>query len=104
MQKLPVEQISKNLSSPSAKNISLFPRGKSVACLGASHPNEGRVAIVTNVAVRCGGRKARDRRARAMRTAKSCGPGAPMLASSSWEASFSGMTVANKPVTGESAL
>jgi hypothetical protein len=31
------------------------------------------------------------------RTAKSCGPDAPTLASSSWEASFSGMTVAKKP-------
>jgi hypothetical protein len=31
------------------------------------------------------------------RTAKSCGPDAPTLASSSWEASFLGMMVANKP-------
>jgi hypothetical protein len=31
------------------------------------------------------------------RTAKSCGPDAPTLASSSWEASFSGATVARKP-------
>ena len=32
------------------------------------------------------------------RTAKPCGPGAAMLASSSWEASFLGATVARKPV------
>jgi hypothetical protein len=32
-----------------------------------------------------------------MRTAKSCGPDAPTLASSSREASFLGATVANKP-------
>ena len=32
-----------------------------------------------------------------LRTAKSCGPDAPTLASSSREASFSGATVANKP-------
>ena len=32
-----------------------------------------------------------------LRTAKSCGPDAPTLASSSREASFLGMTVANKP-------
>jgi hypothetical protein len=42
-----------------------------------------------------------------LRKAKSCGPDAPTLASSSQEASFLqvslGMTVANKPVTGESA-
>jgi hypothetical protein len=31
------------------------------------------------------------------RTAKSCGPDAPTLASSSWEASFLGMMVARKP-------
>jgi hypothetical protein len=37
-----------------------------------------------------------------MRTAKSCGPDAPTLASSPREASFSGMTVTIKPVTGES--
>src|ERR1700730_1111043 len=62
----------------------------------------GRVAIVTNVAVRCGGRVARERRARAMRTAKSCGPGAPMLASS-----LAGYSVRRwwqeSPVTKESA-
>jgi hypothetical protein len=39
----------------------------------------------------------RTRRSALMRTAKSCGPDAPTLASSSWEASFSGMTVARKP-------
>jgi hypothetical protein len=42
------------------------------------------------------------RRTALKRTAKSCGPDAPTLASSSWEASFSGMTVAKQPVTGES--
>jgi hypothetical protein len=31
------------------------------------------------------------------RTAKSCGPGAPTLASSFWETSFSGVTVAKEP-------
>ena len=54
--------------------------------LAPSHPNEGRVAIVTNVAMGCGGRRTCDGRARARRTAKLCGPGAPMLASSSREA------------------
>ena len=32
-----------------------------------------------------------------LRTVKSCGPDAPTLASSSWEASFLGAMVANKP-------
>jgi hypothetical protein len=39
----------KNLSSPSRKNIPLSPSGKSAALLRASHGNEGRLAIVTNV-------------------------------------------------------
>ena len=38
------------------------------------------------------------------RTAKSCGPDAAVLASSSWEASFSGATVAKEPFTGEITL
>ncbi|MEH2565961.1 hypothetical protein V1289_005588 [Bradyrhizobium sp. AZCC 2289] len=54
--KLPDGQISKSLSSPSRKNISLPPSGKSVVSLRASHPKEGRVAIVRYVAVGCGGR------------------------------------------------
>jgi len=39
-----------------------------------SHPIEGRFAIVTGVAVRCGGRRVRDWRACMRRTVKSCGP------------------------------
>jgi hypothetical protein len=45
---LPDGQITQNLSSPLAKNISLSASGKSVVSLRASHPNEGRIAIVTN--------------------------------------------------------
>jgi len=37
------------LSSPSHKNIPLNLSGKSAALLCASHPIEGRIAIVTNV-------------------------------------------------------
>jgi len=47
--KQPARQISKILSSPLAKNIPLNMRGKSAAKLCASHPKEGRLAIVTNV-------------------------------------------------------
>jgi hypothetical protein len=47
-----------------------------------SHPIEGRFAIVTSVAVGCGGRGLRNGRVRMRRTAKSCGPDAPTLASS----------------------
>jgi hypothetical protein len=61
----------------------------------------GRLAIVTDserdaVDVEC----AFDER-RVTRTAKSCGPDAPTLASSRWK-TIPLMTVANKPVTGES--
>jgi hypothetical protein len=50
----------KNLSSPIAKNIPLVASGKSVASLRPSHPNEGRLAIVTKRAVGCGGRESCD--------------------------------------------
>ena len=52
---MPDGQISKrpyanqqSLSSPSRKNISLEPSGKSVLELFPSTPKEGRIAIVTN--------------------------------------------------------
>jgi hypothetical protein len=46
----PDGQITLNfLSSPSHKNIPLNASGKSAALLRASHPIEGRIAIVTNV-------------------------------------------------------
>jgi hypothetical protein len=41
MQKLPVGQISKKLSSPFAKNISLCPSGKSNLQLAPSRPGRG---------------------------------------------------------------
>jgi len=62
------------------------------------HPQEGRFAIVTDV-----GRGMRwtfwcSVTSCTKRTAKPCGPDAPTLASSSWEASwFSGAMVATKP-------
>ena len=69
--------------------------------LAPSHPNEGRVAIVTNVAMRCGGRRARDRRARARRTAKACGSGTAALVSSSREAKLPGGDGGKKAVRRE---
>jgi hypothetical protein len=58
---------------------------------------EGRIAIVTDA-----GRNAVDAgcaltKALSLRTAKSCGPDASTLASSSWEVSFLGATVTKKP-------
>jgi hypothetical protein len=72
------------------------------ALIRASHPREGRVAIVTNVAVRCGGREGRSRRARLTRTAKSCGPDVAVLASSCAGFTPCVATVAKEPFTGES--
>ena len=70
----------------------------------------GRLAPTRGAARDRHGRRARDavdaavREANApMRTAKSCGPDAPTLASSSREANFSGATVTKSPVTGESS-
>jgi len=55
-------------------------------------------------AVRCGGREWRTRRRRRKRTAKSCGPDAAVLASSSREARLSRATVAKEPLTGERGI
>jgi len=84
------------LSTPSRKNILLNPSGKSLLKIRASHPREGRIMIVTNVAVGCCGRGSCDGRARLKRTAKSCGPGAPTLALSFVEM-IREATVAKKP-------
>jgi hypothetical protein len=84
-------------SSPFCKNILLRSSPKSLLKLAPSCPAEGRLAIVTNVGAGCGGRGCALDEWRLRRTAKSCGPDAPTLASSSREASFSGATVANKP-------
>jgi hypothetical protein len=43
--------MSKPFVSPSDKNIPLNPSDKSVVLIRASHPREGRVAIVTRVRV-----------------------------------------------------
>jgi hypothetical protein len=79
----PDGQITKNLSSPFCKKISVFSWPKSSLYSALSRALlEGRIAIVTDV-----GREMRwtlmcRRRTALMRTAKSCGPDAPMLASS----------------------
>jgi hypothetical protein len=71
------------LSSPFRKNIPLLILPKSNLYPSPSRPTEGRLAIVTDAgrdAVDVGG--AKDESA-GSRTAKSCGPDAPTLASSS---------------------
>jgi hypothetical protein len=88
------EQISKNLSSPRAKKFSLFLSGKSVALEGRPASNEGRIMIVIYarrdaVDATVSSRAFARGRTTLKRTAKSCGPDAPLLASSSWEANAS---------------
>jgi len=75
------------VSSPIFKNISLPPSGKSLLQPTPFRPTEGRHAIVT-----AAGRDAVDADSaaderRVRRTAKSCGPDAPTLASS-WRKQF----------------
>src|SRR6202022_1854928 len=82
---LPDGQISKNLSSPICKNISVFPKCKSGYMICRPFPQEGRHAIVT-----AAGRDAVDADGafdewRLTRTAKSCGPDASTPASSWWQ-------------------
>jgi hypothetical protein len=80
---LPDGQISKFLSSPLCKNISVFPKYKPGYMICRPVPLEGRFAIVTDAgrdAVDAGG--ATDESAD-LRTEKACGPDAPTLASSS---------------------
>ena len=70
----------KNLSSPRAKNISLFPKPKSVVMFAPSRLDQRDVRVVTDVG--CGMRWTLWRRVderRLKRTAKSCGPGVPTL-------------------------
>jgi hypothetical protein len=102
------------LSSPFRKNFPLFFRRKSLFCLMHPVPLEGRIAIVTDVGAGCGGRSsvkcACDRRA----TQGVPTNGAAAYGEVVWSRrpdagvkflrseSFSRMTVARKPVTGES--
>jgi len=73
---------------PSRKNIPLNASGKSAALLRASHGRWGAGRDRHERAVGCGGRGVRAGRMRMMRTAKSCGPDAAVLASNRWKPSF----------------
>jgi hypothetical protein len=90
------------LSTPVSKNIPLRVLVDAALLIPPSRPTEGRIAIVTDA-----GRDAMDAgcasdESTSARTAKSCGPDAPTLASS-----FAGLSAERRwqtsPVTGESA-
>src|ERR1700730_2674358 len=76
------------VSSPVRKNISLPALVETPLLIPPSRPTKGRIAIVTDVrrdavdATVSGERSAAHGRAIVLRTAKSCGPDAPTLASS----------------------
>jgi hypothetical protein len=73
---------SRILSIPSAKNISLVPSGKSGALSRASRAERGALANVINAARDAVDADALSDERCETRTAKSCGPDAPTLASS----------------------
>jgi len=87
---------------PRAKIFRLTRRANQCSFFARLTADEGRVAIVTNVAVGCGGREACVRRTLVTRTAKSCGPDAAVLASSCAGFTPCVATVAKEPFTGES--
>jgi hypothetical protein len=80
----PTGKSAANLSSPFAKNIPLAPSGKSSLQATPSHPNEGRIAIVTNARWDAMDADSAVDETRMKRTVKSCGPDAPTLASRRW--------------------
>src|ERR1700694_494705 len=104
---LPDGQITDLLSSPSAKNISLLRRPKSTLQIPPSRPERGALRgrhgrwVRDAVAAAAAGARMRAGRMMLTRTAKSCGPDAPTLASS-----FAGFSARRRwqesPVTGES--
>ena len=70
--------------------------------LAPSHPMRGALRNVTNARWDAVDAKVTTDERGFARTAKSCGPGAPVLALSSQQQELLRVTVARKPVTGES--
>jgi hypothetical protein len=95
MRKLPVVLICRRQHAlrrtPDTPHIDAVPR-----------PQEGRCASSRTLGAGCDGRGSDARRAALLRTAKSCGPDAPTLASS-WRKQFRRRRWQMSPVTGESA-
>ena len=78
------------VSSPSVKNILIFRNAKSLVYSQPSRPTRGAYRDRHGRGTGCGGRGWRFGRERVKRTAKSCGPDASTLASSSREAILAG--------------
>jgi hypothetical protein len=83
------------VSSPAHKNISVFQNENQVY-ISPVHPTEGRIAIVTDAGLDAMDASGAFDESACLRTEKSCGSGAPTLASSL--AGYAcGATEANKP-------
>jgi hypothetical protein len=82
---------------PLLKKDSDFPKWQISLCNRRPDPSGGALRNVTNAGQDAVDADGALRRERLKRTEKSCGPDAPTLASSSGEASFSGVTVTKKP-------
>jgi len=100
--KQPDGQIKQILSSPSRKNIPLNPSGKSGLPTRPSHPTRGAARDRHERAVGCGGRGGLRRRARLIADGEVVWSWRPGAGAKFCE-SHRGVTVARKPVTGESA-
>src|SRR5579863_521947 len=98
-------QLSHRLSSPCAKNISVFQKRKSDVYRSPSRtPQEGRCASSRTLGGGCGGRGSTRDECVCPRTAKSCGPDIPTLMSSSRGDDPRGRWWQESPVTRESAI
>ena len=83
--------------APFAKIFLFSSRANHLLNLRYPVPREGALAIVTDVGTGSGGRRCAFDEGRVKRTAKSCGPDAPMAGVKSLRSSrFLGMTVTNK--------
>jgi hypothetical protein len=89
------------LSSPLCKNISVFPNPKSELYDSPSRLTGGAVRDRHGREAGCGGRGCADNERCLRRTAKTCGPDAPTLASSRWK-QFRRRRWQESPVAGES--
>ena len=98
----PDGQISKNLSSPRAKNIPLNPSGKSALWLRASHPLRGALRNVTNARWDAVDAEACEDERKMIADGEVVWSWRPGAGAKFRRISPDEVTVARKPVTGES--
>ena len=99
----PTGKSAKTCPALALKNIPLNPSGKSALPTRPSHPTRGALRNVTNARWDAVDAAACKTNVSLLRTAKSCGPGAPVLALSFARSKLLRDDGGNKPVTGESS-